>query len=96
MIVTGKLLEWRNERENFADVLYASVTAKDVVRCDVFIEEQLIDSVWAGNGGSHSWWGYGGIGKLIPPDKYPNGIPPNKRLRMVCTGDACMRVDFYP
>jgi hypothetical protein len=95
MIVQGQRLIWRNDTGKFADVLYASVTASHVVKCEVFIDDDLIDCVWAGGGGSHSWWGYGGIGKLVPPDRYPNGIPAGKTLKLICSADAALRVDFY-
>jgi hypothetical protein len=95
MIVTGMWLVWKNKTDKAVDVLYASVTASKIVKCEVFIDDNLIDCVWAGNGGSHSWWGYGGIGKLIPPDRYPHGIPAGSTLQMKCSGDAAMRVDFY-
>lgn len=95
MITVGQRLAWHNETNQPVDVLYASVTAKSVVECKVYINDDLIDCVWAGNGGSHSWWGYGGIGKLIPPDRFPHGIPPGSTLRMNCSGEAAMRVDFY-
>ncbi len=95
MIILGSRLLWKNEGDKHVDVLYASVTAQKIVKCEVFIDDTLIDCVFAGNGGSHSWWGYGGIGKLIPPDRYPNGIPQGSTLRMVCSDEAAMRVDFY-
>lgn len=90
----GTLLELTNEREVPRDVVYASVTAREVVRVEVRVDDDLVDVVWVGAGGSHSWWTNGG-GKLFPPDRFPNGLPPGSTLRVHSNGEAAFRIDWY-
>lgn len=94
MIVEGTLFEFKNDRNVPRDVVYASVTAPEIVRCEVWIGKNIVDVVYAGSGGSHSWWTQGG-GKLIPIDRYPHGIPPGEVLKIKTDKHAAIRVDFY-
>lgn len=90
----GTILEVKNTSEYYWDVLYASITARVVIECKVFVDEDMIDLVYAGAGGSHSWWTNGG-GKLFPPDIYPQGLPPGKTLRVEVSTEAAFRIDWY-
>jgi hypothetical protein len=54
MIVGGNRFEFKNEGETFREVAYVSVTAADITKFVVRIDETLIDIVYAGAGGSHS------------------------------------------
>lgn len=85
------IYERKNEKDAALDVLYASITAPAVVRCEVRIDEDIVDVVYAGAGGSHSWWAQAG-GKLIP---IPNGLAPGKTLRILVSGPAAFRIDWY-
>jgi hypothetical protein len=95
MIVEGELFEYRNTSNSPLDVIYASVTALEVARFEISVDDEIIDVVYAGNGGSHSWWSQGG-GKLIPSKYFPNGLPPNSTLRIRSNKKtAAIRVDWY-
>jgi hypothetical protein len=94
MIVGGNRFEFKNEGETFREVAYVSVTAADITKFVVRIDETLIDIVYAGAGGSHSWWEASG-GKLMPFDKFPNRIPPGSTLAIEADkNDAAIRVDI--
>lgn len=88
------LLEFKNDSDRPRDVVYASVTAREIVKCEILVDEELIDVVYIGAGGSHSWWTNGG-GKLFPPDKFPQGLPPGSRLVVRANGCAAFRIDWY-
>lgn len=71
------------------DVMYASVTAPEIVHLRIFIDDELWESVYAGNGGSHSWWQNAG-GKLLNH----TGLDPGQTLRIECDGPCAVRLDW--
>jgi hypothetical protein len=85
---------FENDSRKPWDVVYASVTAPDIVLCQVFVDNELIEAVYVGAGGSHSWWTNGG-GKFFPPDVLPNGLPPGSTLGVSVSGPAAFRIDWY-
>lgn len=85
----GVLLDITNDTAGHIDCSYASLTAPKVVCCEVRIEGRLHDVVYAGNGGSHSWWAQAG-GKLLDH----NGLDPGQRLTITVTGPAALRIDW--
>ena len=89
----GEILRVKNTSEEPWDVVYASLTAPELVCLELFIDDVLVEVVYAGAGGSHSWWTQGG-GKFIPQD-YPNGLPPGSTLSAKVSGAAALRVDWY-
>jgi len=93
-IGNGILVDVKNTTQSFWDVVYASITAPQVVECRVYVDDDLLDIVYAGAGGSHSWWTNGG-GKLFPPDRYPQGLPPGSTLRVEVSAEAAFRIDWY-
>ena len=86
----GLIYELVNDRKVARDVVYASLTAPTVVRCEVWIDDKLWDVVYAGAGGSHSWWTMAG-GKLLPPP----GLLPGQRLRIIVNNFAAFRIDWH-
>lgn len=85
----GKLVDLTVAGEVTRDCRYASLTAPELVRCEVWVDGRLHDVVYAGAGGSHSWWTYGG-GKLLPQQ----GLRPGQRLEILVDGPAALRVDW--
>jgi hypothetical protein len=85
---------FENTSEKPWDVVYASVTAPGIVLCEISVDYALIEAVYVGAGGSHSWWTNGG-GKLFPPDVLPNGLPPGCTLTVRVSGAAAFRIDWY-
>jgi hypothetical protein len=92
-VAGGTLVDVANNKGKFRDVVYASVTAPVVARIEVYIGTVLVDVVYVGGGASHSWWTMGG-GKLIPPDRFPNGVPHGSNLKITSTGAAVCRIDW--
>ena len=84
----GVIYEFTNDSELTADVDYASITAPAVVRCNVAIDGKIIETVFAGAGGSHSWWTAAG-GKLLR-----HGLTPGSRLTVEVSGHAAFRIDW--
>ena len=89
------LVDYTHEKRIPRDVSYASLTAPQVVRCDVEVDGQVVDTVWAGAGGSHSWWTPAG-GKFLPPDVAPSGLAKGQRLRVIVSGPCALRLDWSP
>lgn len=85
----GVLLDHVNKTELSQDTSYASLTAPKVVRCVVTIDDEVIETVFAGAGGSHSWW-TGAGGKLLPAQ----GLRPRERLVITVDGPAALRVEW--
>lgn len=79
-------IKW-NGKEN-RDCTYASATAPAVVCISVFLDDELIDRVYVGNGESHSWWTNAG-GKLLK-----RGLQPGQRLHIESTGQCALRIDW--
>ena len=100
MIVVNQEFKYRNESDRALDVVYASVTAREITRFDVLLVTEdgksvQVDCVYAGAGGSHSWWSASG-GKMLGPE-FPNGLPPNATLIIRGnTKETAIRVDFFP
>jgi hypothetical protein len=86
---TGVLYEYTHEEKEPRDVTFASVTAKEVERVAVLIDDKPWDVVYAGNGGSHSWWSQAG-GKLLPPE----GLQRGQTLRIESDGPVAFRLDW--
>ena len=82
------LLDYTNEGTLQQDPSYACITAPLVVRCDVIVDGITVDTVWAGGGGSHSWWTMAG-GKLLR-----HGLNPGQRLQIKTSGPAAFRIDW--
>ena len=89
------LVDYTHEGRTARDVTYASLTAPEVVRCDIEIDGNIVDTVWAGGGGSHSWW-TGAGGKFLPPSVAPSGLSKGQRLLVVVTGPCALRIDWSP
>lgn len=87
------LVEITNDRPLPRDVSYASITAPHVVRCEISIDDAIVETVFAGAGGSHSWWTPAG-GKFFPPDVAPAGLAPNETLRVHVDGPCALRIDW--
>lgn len=85
----GTVLEVTNDTDSYMDVLYASVTARKIMCLRVFIGDRLHDCVFAGAGGSHSWWMNAG-GKLLDH----NGLDPGETLKITCDGPCAFRIDW--
>lgn len=88
------LLDYTNDTGKPRDCVYASVTAPTVVRVEIEIDGALVEVVYAGNGGTHSWWTEAG-GKLFPADSYPNGLPNGSRLIVRADNIAAFRIDWF-
>ena len=84
----GILLTRKNDTGKMLDTSYASFTAPVVVKCVVKIDGQIIDTIYAGAGGSHSWW-TAAQGKLLP-----HGLKPDETLVITADGPAALRVDW--
>lgn len=78
-----------NEDEASCEPRYACVTAPVVIKVRVTVDGTLVDQIWAGNGGSHSWWKEAGGGLL----KYP--LKPGQTLGFHCDGECAVRIDWY-
>jgi len=85
----GVLLDYTNDTEFMVDTSYVSLTAPRVVRCEIAVDGKPHDVVFAGAGGSHSWWTSAG-GKFLPPQ----GLRPGQRLLVTVDGPAALRVDW--
>lgn len=86
----AKLVDLLNESDAPMDAVAASITAAGVVRCDIAVDGERVDCVYAGNGGSHTWWTQGG-NKLLPH----GGLQPGQRLEITVDGPAALRIDWY-
>jgi hypothetical protein len=82
----GVLCEVVSEKDN-QEVIYACITAPGIVRCEVFLDNVLIDVVFAGVGGSHSWWA-GASAPLVKP------MQKGQKLKVVVSGPSAFRVDM--
>lgn len=85
----GVLLEYTHTGERNRDTQSASLTARGVVRCEVRVDNELIDVVYAGQGGSHTWWTMGG-NKLLPI----HGLFPGQTLKVTADGRAAFRIEW--
>jgi hypothetical protein len=85
----GVVYEYTNDTDTSVQPEYACVTAREVIECDVEIDDVLIDRVYAGSGGSHSWWTAAG-GRLM---RYP--LNPGQTLRIRLGGPGAFRIDWY-
>lgn len=85
----GTLLRYKNKSKVHEDVNYASITAPELVRVNVFLDDELFDSVWVAPGSSHSWWTPAG-GKFLDH----NGLNPGQTLTVVTTGPCALRLDW--
>lgn len=82
----GALFEVEATKEN-QEVIYASITARTVVRCEVYLDDDLIDVVYAGAGGSHSWWA-GASAPMTPALKV------GQKVKVIVDGPAAFRIDL--
>jgi len=85
----GLLLDLVNARDAPCDCVAASLTAPGLVRCVVTLDGTPHDVVFAGAGGSHTWWTQGG-NKLLPNE----GLKPGQRLTIAVDGPAALRIDW--
>ncbi len=85
----GGVLEIVNDEEVVREPRYACVTAPKIIACHVSVDGTLVDKVYAGNGGSHSWWKEAGGGLL----KYP--LKQGQALKIEFSGECAFRIDWY-
>ncbi len=85
----GVLLDYVNDTEAARFIPYASVTAPQLVRVEVWVDGERVDAVYAGNGGSHSWWASSG-GCLVPSGSLLRG----QRLRVIADHPCAFRLDW--
>lgn len=78
-----------NETDSPIQCEYACVTAPSVIECAVTIDGELVDLVYAGNGGSHSWWTAAGGRLMCRP------LPPGGTLEVRLSGPGAFRIDWY-
>lgn len=88
----GTLLDLKADADVY--VIYASLTAPAIVRCEVRLNGELVDVAYAGNGGSHSWWA-SGQGGLVPGTKDKRWIlNAGEHLTVTANGQCAFRADF--
>ena len=87
------IVDVRNDGELARDVNYASITAPEVVKCELLIDDVVIEVVYAGMGSSHSWWTPAG-GKFFPPYAAPSGLRPGSRLVVRVDKECALRIDW--
>lgn len=85
----GVVYEYTNDGEASVQPEYASVTAPEVITCVVTIDGTVTEKVYAGAGGSHSWWTAAG-GRFL---RYP--LKPGQTLRVALSGEGAFRIDWY-
>ena len=88
-VLGGLVYEYTNQLETSVDIEYASFTAPIVTKCIITIDNNVVDTVWAGAGGSHSWWHLAG-GRLL---RYP--LKPKQTLKVVLSGIGAFRISWY-
>jgi hypothetical protein len=84
-----KPYEYRNDGEVAVQPEYACITARKVIECLVTVDDNEVDIVYAGGGGSHSWWTAAG-GRLL---RFP--LAPGQTLRVAADGEGAFRIDWY-
>ena len=82
----GVLCELTVERDN-QEIIYASVTAPSIVRCEVRRGDKIVDIVFAGAGGSHSWW----AGAAAPMMR---DLLKGEKIEVSVDGPAAFRIDL--
>jgi hypothetical protein len=80
---------YKNDTEHVQHAEYAHITAPGIIQCDVLVDELLVDRVWAGAGGSHSWW-TGAGGRFLP-----SGLQPGQTVTVTLSGPGALRLDWY-
>ena len=85
----GVVYSYTNDTDTSVEPRYACVTAPGVVECAVAVDGELVDKVYAGAGGSHSWWKEAGGGLL----KFP--LKPGQTLTITLSGEGAFRIDWY-
>jgi hypothetical protein len=85
----GVIYEYTNDTEGPVQCEYACVTAPKVRRCVVKIDGRVVDIVFAGAGGSHSWWTAAG-GRILPRTLFPGS-----KLTVTLDGKGAFRIDWY-
>jgi hypothetical protein len=85
----GVVYEYKNDTPNPVQCEYASLTAPEVIRCEIKVDDKVVDVVYAGRGGSHSWWSQGGGRLLSKP------LPPGAKLTVRLSGQGAFRIDWY-
>ena len=84
----GLVYRYRNDTPHPLQCEYACVTAPEVIRCDVLVNGRAVDVVYAGAGGSHSWWTNAG-GRLLP-----SPLQPGETLDVHLSGPGAFRIDW--
>lgn len=84
----GVVFEYTNTTGRAMQDVYSCVTAPIVVRCDVELNDEIVDTVWAGAGGSHSWWLMAGGGMLRKT------LNPGDTVRVKLDGPGALRIDW--
>ena len=85
----GGVYEAINNGDAVCECRYACLTAPKIVKAVVSVDGTVLDTVFAGNGGSHSWWQPAGGGLL----KHPLKI--GQTLRIEFSDECAFRIDWY-
>lgn len=90
MVITEFPYIFRNETKSPLDITYASLTADELIECDIIIDGELHDRVYVSPGSSHSWWTYAG-GKFLPNQ----GLLPGQTLKVTAYGNrVALRIEW--
>ena len=86
----GIAYRWRNDGREHMGCMFSCFTAKVVTECVIKVDEHIVDGIFAGAGGSHSWWFNAGGGLL----RY--GLKPGQEIvvEIVEGGPAWFRIDW--
>jgi hypothetical protein len=85
----GVVYTYTNDQAGALICQYACVTAPNVIACTVKVNGVQVDKVYAGAGGSHSWWKDAG-GPLIPEP-----LQPGSTIEVSMSGEGTFRADWY-
>lgn len=85
----GIVYEYTNTTDAPVQPEYACITAPEVIECVIAIDDEPVDIVYAGNGGSHSWWTAAG-GRLMARPLQPGSV-----LTVQLSGPGAFRIDWY-
>ena len=83
----GTAWDYTNTTSVTQEIVYASLTAPAVVRCAITLNGTIVETVFAGAGGSHSWWRGSSSGLLAGP------LQPGDRVVVTVNGPSAFRAD---
>jgi len=84
-LLGGTAWDYTNQSSASQEVVYASLTAPAVVKATVTLNGATVDIVYAGAGGTHSWW-RGSSGGLLPMP-----LAPGDRVVVSVSGPCAFR-----